>query len=230
MSSLPSSSRLAVSSFPLLSHPSSLVVSCAVSFCSSLVVSFRPRPVLRLVHRPACCRLVLRFVPRSVPRSSVVSSVGSSHSSFLAVLPPRAPFRLAHRSSSCFVVVSSPRLVLHLVPSSFRFPSRRSFRRFPRRLVSSPRFLDTMGGAFFSFDSGRGKQAREQAACGRWIRAGGWQASRRGMAWDRQIRGRPAHPIRRAGRWAYRFFHARGRGCFVPRPLPFVLVIGSRST
>lgn len=171
MSSLPSSSR------PRRHLIRRLSVSGAVPFCSSLVVSFRPRPVLRLVHRPACCRLVLRSVPRSVPRSSVVSSVSSSHSSFLAVLPPRAPFCSARRSAfrSSFRRRLVPRLVssfrrrrsvLRLVPSS-----RSSSVGSSSLPVSSTR---EAGRFLFSFDGGRAsKQGSGQTAGGRWIGQGG---------------------------------------------------------
>ena len=46
------------------------------------------------------------------------------------------------------------------------------------------------------------------------------------MAWDRQIRGRPAHPIRRAGCGAYCFFHAMGARAFgFPVPRGFSLSV-----
>ena len=54
---------------------------------------------------------------------------------------------------------------------------------------------------------------------------GRWQTSRRGRVWDRKIRGRPAHPIRRAGRRAYRFFMRGGEGVLFSRPLLFWLSV-----
>ena len=134
-----------------------------------LSISSRPRPVLRLVHRPACCRLVLRSVPRSVPRSSVVSSVSSSHSSFLAVLPPRAPFCSARRSAfrSSFRRRLVPRLVssfrrrrsvLRLVP-----PSRSSSVGSSSLPVSSTR---EAGRFLFSFDSGRASKQGSRRRAG----------------------------------------------------------------
>lgn len=167
------------------------------------------RPVL--VSRPVC-RSVFRFavVPSSVSLSSYTGSrlvcrpsvppAAVPVSRFIrrpvsAVVSSAAHCRLVRRS----VLLVARRSVLRLVRrpvvpflvSSARIVS-------PRRLVSSPRFLDTMGGAFFSFDSERGEQAREQAACGRWIRAerrervawhpcDGVLASKQAGALDRQI-------------------------------------------
>lgn len=121
---------------------------------------FIPSPLSsHLLSRPVVARLVVSSVIRSVCRFACSS----------LIVPPR-------RS----VVV--PFLVLFIVPSS-----RRSVARLVPRPSARPRspFLDTMGGAFFSFDSEAGKQA--EGVAGRGIARG--VAS---MRWARSVAGKQA--------------------------------------
>ena len=142
----------------------------------------------------------------------------------------RAPFRLlaARRSSSRRF--------------SFRSPSRSPFRSPCRRLVLSPRFLDTGGGAFsFLVQWRASKQARERAGergdgLGRAGKVKGMASMRLGVGKQTVEAG---HGIGRyedaplilfdgRGVGAYRFFMRWGRGRLTP-PSPWFFAIVPRS-
>lgn len=209
-----------------VSVPSSSLVPFVVPF--SVSPSSRPPSRCRLIPVPVSF-VVQAFRPPSSPFPvlSAAQSPPSSH-------PPPIAALCAVPSCSSLVVSSRSRpvVVSFIVPLAvvpFLVPSVRLVVH--RRLVRPPRSLDTMGGAFFSFDSERGEQAskgagRRQAGDGlgqsgesegRGVHAmGRWQASRRA---DTRT---PRSSYSTGGAWSVLFFFMRwGRGRLAP-PSPVV--------
>lgn len=202
---------------PLLSHQPPLFASCAVSSCSSLVVSSRspPRSSSRLLSSRPPSRPLSRLIRRSLPLC-----------------------RLVRR----FCLLAATRFVPFLV-SFRRSTSRQSFRSQCRRLVLAPRFLDTGGGAFLPFDSERASKRGERTDS---VRMMDWGRAERakGVAMGHSCDGRRCRASRQAGRyvdapltystggaWGVSVFsHAGGRGRFCsPVPRCFSLIVPRRT-
>ena len=175
---------------------SPLFVSVPSSSLVLLVVPFSVSPSFR---SPSRCRLI------PVPVSSAAQSPASSH-------PP--PFRSVRR------FVCSPLVARRFVVVPFLVQSRRLVSHSSARSRSPFPRHGRRGVFLFSFDGGRASKqgAGRRRAGDRSDRAGiargiaigrscdgRGQASRRGRAWDRQIRGRPAHLFDGRGVGAYRF-------------------------
>lgn len=199
------------------SHPSSLAALCAVSSCSSLVVSpLVPFPVSFIVP-PAAVSFVISFRRHLIRRLSAACAVLFARRSSLVV-----SFRPSSRpvvSSIVHRLVPAPRF-LDTMGGAFSFLIRWRADKQARERTDER----TDGGRVMDWgraERARGIAIRHSCDCHhcRDKQAGG------------RIRGRPASPTRRGGACGrIVFFHARGRGAFHSPSPPVVLAIVPRST